>query len=280
MNKEGLMRNDFIAHSAKGTAWKNVKYIKKVMGPNGKMQYFYTMPEYEAFIKKSGGGEKQKSGSPKVSSGGTSADKYIQKSLSSPTPGDSKEEKVKYLRDVIAAGHNKIASTFESEAAKEESSSKKKSGSSSGKSKGASSKTGKGGSGAKSSSGSKEKAAKEKSSASSAKKATTEKKQKEKATANNKPIDLDTLKKVYGKKDEDVNSFNGSAAEFKNDLLSKYDEGDTGYIMAGDKAYKFSVENGQVVLKDYDSDKEVSFDEYLKDVRSFKEFQTNKKSKK
>ena len=91
---------------------------------------------------------------------------------------------------------------------------------------------------------------------------------------------MDTLKKVYGKEDKDVSSFDGSASDFKKDMLSKYDDGSYGYLMAGDKAYKWTIENGDIILKDYDSDKEVSFDEYLKDAKSFKEFNTSKKKTK
>ena len=49
--------------------------------------------------------------------------------------------------------------------------------------------------------------------------------------------------------------------------------------MAGDKAYKWTIDGGQLVIKDFDTDKDVSFDTYLKDVKQFKEFQTNKKKK-
>ena len=61
-----------------------------------------------------------------------------------------------------------------------------------------------------------------------------------------------------------------SASDFKNKMLSKYDEGSFGYLMAGDKAYKWTIEGGQLVIKDFDTDK---------DVKQFKEFQTNKKKK-
>ena len=71
-----------------------------------------------------------------------------------------------------------------------------------------------------------------------------------------------------------------SSSEFKSKMLSKYDEGASGYLMSGDKAYKWSISGGQLILKDFNTDKEVSFDTYLKDSKSFQEFQSNKKKKK
>lgn len=174
--------------------------------------------------------------------------------------------------------------------------SKKKGSGSSSKSSGSSKKSG----GGKSSSGSSKKSsgtAKEKSGSGSSKssaskeaktaKATTTTsavkavtQQKAVATNNSEPITMDTLKKVYGKEDKDISSFAGSAADLKKNMLSKYDEGSFGYLMAGNKAYKWTIENGDIVLKDYDSDKVVSFDTYLKNAKSFKEFSTSKKKTK
>lgn len=62
-------------------------------------------------------------------------------------------------------------------------------------------------------------------------------------------------------------------------MLSKYDEGSFGYLMAGDKAYKWTIEGGKLIIKDFDTDKEVSSKDYLNNVKELKEFQTSKKHK-
>lgn len=58
------MRNDFcsgyLAHSAKGTEWSNHRYIKKIIMPDGEPYYFYTMDQYQAYLKTLSG-ERQRS---------------------------------------------------------------------------------------------------------------------------------------------------------------------------------------------------------------------------
>lgn len=58
------MRNDFcsnyLAHSAKGTEWTNHRYIKKVIMPDGEPYYFYSMEQYQAYLKTLSG-ERQRS---------------------------------------------------------------------------------------------------------------------------------------------------------------------------------------------------------------------------
>ena len=61
------------------------------------------------------------------------------------------------------------------------------------------------------------------------------------------------------------------------DKMKSYDEGSMGYIMAGDKPFKWEKEGNDIVLKDFYTDKVVSIDEYLKEAKSIKEFRTNKK---
>jgi len=279
------MRNDFqegafLAHSAKGTTWKKgTSYIKKIPLGGGKFHYVYSQAELSAMGKKNAGAENVLS------------NKERQKRLSEATKavtvedlakngfkiaGKTSSEKAKNLKSSISKGEKKIQEAL---------SKSKKSGSGSGGSSG--SKKSSGGSGKGSSGSGKEKAAKEKSGAAkkeSKEKASTKEKTSAKETKkkeqNNTPITLDTLKKIYGVKDEDVEKHDMSASEFKSKMLSKYKEGSFGYLMAGGKAYKWTIDGGQLVLKDFDSDKDVSFDTYLKNVKSFEEFQTNKKKKK
>ena len=271
------MRNDFkegafLAHSAKGTTWKKgTSYIKKIPLGGGKFHYVYSQAELSAMGKKNAG------------AANVLSNKERQKRLSEATKavtvedlakngfkvsGKTSSEKAKNLKSSISKGEQKIQEAL---------SKSKKSGSGSGGSSG--SKKSSGGSGKGSSGSGKEKAAKEKSGAAkkSAEKSTKEAKKKEQ---NNAPITLDNLKKIYGAKDEDVTKHDMSASEFKSKMLSKYKEGSFGYLMAGGKAYKWTIDGGQLVLKDFNSDKDVSFDTYLKDVKSFEEFQTNKKKKK
>lgn len=281
------MRNDYcsnyLEHSAKGTSWKNVKYLKKVPLGNGKFYYIYTQKELDAWNKRNSQNansnvlsDKYKAETKKqvLSSGKTLED--LQKEGFT-VKGRTPAEKTANLKKNIKDGEDAIKKALE----KEEESKSKKSKSSGSGSSGKSSKGSSGGSSKKSGSS---KSSKEKSEKSSAKKAATEKataktQTTQKKTENKTPINLDTLKKIYGAKDEDVSTHDMTAPEFKNKMLSKYDEGSFGYLMAGDKAYKWTIEGGQLVIKDFDTDKNVSFDTYLKDVKQFKEFQTNKKKK-
>ena len=274
------MRNDFqegafLAHSAKGTTWKKgTSYIKKIPLGGGKFHYVYSQAELSAMGKKNAG------------AANVLSNKERQKRLSEATKavtvedlakngfkvsGKTSSEKAKNLKSSISKGEKKIQEALS------KSKTKKYGSGSSGGSSG--SKKSSGGSGKGSSGSGKEKAAKEKSGAAkkSAEKSTKESKKKEQ---NNAPITLDNLKKIYGAKDEDVTKHDMSASEFKSKMLSKYKEGSFGYLMAGGKAYKWTIDGGQLVLKDFDSDKDVSFDTYLKNVKSFEEFQTNKKKKK
>lgn len=274
------MRNDFqegafLAHSAKGTTWKNVKYIKKVPLGNGRFYYIYNQSQLNAFNKKNSGAvnvlsNKERQKRLTAATKAVTVEDLARKGFAA--SGKTAAEKVKSLKNNISKGEKKIQDAL----SKSSSSSKKSgsSGSSSSKKSGSGSKGSSGSSGSKRSSSGKEKSASSKKAASEKEKTTTKKKEQ-----NNAPITLDTLKKIYGAKDEDVTTHDMSASDFKNKMLSKYDEGSFGYLMAGDKAYKWTIEGGQLVIKDFDTDKDVSFDTYLKDVKQFKEFQTNKKKK-
>lgn len=281
------MRNDYcsnyLEHSAKGTSWKNVKYLKKVPLGNGKFYYIYTQAQLNAYNKRNSQNANNNVLSDKYKAETKKQILNSSKSLEDlqregfTVKGRTPAEKTANLKKNIKDGEDAIKKALE----KEESKSKKSSGSSG--SSGKSSKGSSGGSSKKSGSSKSSGSSKEKS-ASSAKKAATEKttaktQTTQKKTENKTPINLDTLKKIYGAKDEDVTTHDMSASDFKNKMLSKYDEGSFGYLMAGDKAYKWTIEGGQLVIKDFDTDKDVSFDTYLKDVKQFKEFQTNKKKK-
>lgn len=288
------MRNDFqegafLAHSAKGTSWKNVKYLKKVKLASGKYYYIYTQAQLNAWNKShsiEGNNvlsDKAKADAKKQALSNPPSLEQLQKERFV-VKGNTTAEKKANLEKSITDGEKKINEILEKQKKEKEDSkkNKKSSGSgSSGKSKG----SGKGSSGGSSKKSGAAKEDKEK--ATSAKAASqktaskaTEKKTTEKAAASSAPVTLDTLKKIYGTKDEDVTTHDVSASDFKNEMLSKYKDGSFGYLMAGDKAYKWVVDNGQLVIKDFDTDKDVSFDTYLKDVKQFKEFQTNKNKKK
>lgn len=283
------MRNDYcsnyLEHSAKGTSWKNVKYLKKVPLGSGKFYYIYTQKELDAWNKRNSQNannnvlsDKYKAETKKqVLSSAKSLEDLQREGFT--VKGRTPAEKTANLKKNIKDGEDAIKKALE----KEEESKSKKSKSSGSGSSGKSSK-GSSGSSSKKSGSSKSSGSSKEKSASSTKKAATEKatsktQTTQKKAENKTPINLDTLKKIYGAKDEDVTTHDMSASDFKNKMLSKYDEGSFGYLMAGDKAYKWTIEGGQLVIKDFDTDKDVSFDTYLKDVKQFKEFQTNKKKK-
>ena len=311
---------DYLAHSflAHGKEWSKHKYVAKYKNGN-RYIYFYSQAAYQTFLKRRGAGTNQvpssqigaKNYDPNAPKAGSSKTSSKSTSLSKPSAQNTANVKAALAAKNSTTNANKktaaevtLSDTKDKQDKGKEiaervlnatgtgSKSKKKGSGSSSKSK--SSGSSKKSSGGKSSSGSSKKSsgtAKEKSGnssskssankeAKSAKATTTTTQQKAVATNNSEPITMDTLKKVYGKEDKDISSFAGSAADLKKNMLSKYDEGSFGYLMAGNKAYKWTIENGDIVLKDYDSDKVVSFDTYLKNAKSFKEFSTSKKKTK
>ena len=309
------MRNDFesnyLEHSIlKGFKRKNHKYFERIER-NGRYIYFYTQAAYDAFMRKASGAassiknsltsnskkqtqnkeivsnlqKKNQTGSVKnsLSTGQARVEKLRQNNFAA--PGKTAEEKKKNTEEAIKTGEEKIKEQI-AKSSEDSKSSKKGSGSSSsksssGKSSGKSSKSSSGSK--KGSSSAKEKSSSSKSAAEktkAAQKQTTAKTQEQTKQSNNEKITLDTLKKVYGKKDEDVETHKMTEAEFENKMLSKYEEGSFGYLMAGNKAYKWTIEGGKLILKDYDTEKEVSAKKYLANVKEFKEFQTNKKKTK
>lgn len=271
------MRNDFqegafLAHSAKGTTWKNAKYIKKVPLGNGRFYYIYNQSQLNALGKKNSGAvnvlsNKERQKRLTAATKAVTVEDLARKGFAA--SGKTAAEKVKSLKNNISKGEKKIQDALSKSSKKSGSS-----GSSGSKKSGSGSKGSSGSSGSKKSGSGKEKSASKKA-ASEKKEKTTNKKQRDKT-----PINMDSLKKIYGIKDEEVTTHEMSSSEFKSKMLSKYDEGSFGYLMSGDKAYKWSISGGQFILKDFNTDKEVSFDTYLKDAKSFQEFQTNKKKKK
>lgn len=287
------MRNDFesgyLEHSAKGTSWKNVKYLKKIPLGNNRYYYIYTQAQLNAWNKRHSSEASNVLSNKERDARKTEALKSAPNSLNSiikngmVAKGKTIAEKTANLQKNIADGEAKIQKAL---AAEETKSSKKGSsgGGSSGKSK--SSKGGKSSGGSGSSKASKEKSKKSGSSkekSSSAKKATkktTAKTSQATKKIDNTPITMDTLSKVYGKKKEDIATHKMSATDFKKEMLSKYKDGSFGYLMAGNKAYKWTIQGGNIILRDYNTDKEVSFDKYLKNSKQFEEFQTNNIKKK
>lgn len=290
------MRNDFIEHvlehSAKGTAWKNTKYLKKVPLGNNKFYYIYTQAQLNAWNKRHSGSasnvlsNKEKESRVKTAASGASIETLAKNGFK--VKGSTIQEKTANLNLAIQAGTAKInqvlnkAKKTEEAKTNDNSSSKKSSGGSGGSSKKSSGSKAKGGSSgsskSKGSSASKDKEGKSGSSKATSKSSEV-KKAAEKTTNSAAPITLDALKKIYGKEDKDVTTHTTSPSEFKETMLSKYKDGSYGYLMAGGKAYKWTIDGGKLILKDYDTDKEVSFDDYLKNAKEFKEFQTNTKKK-
>lgn len=82
-----------------------------------------------------------------------------------------------------------------------------------------------------------------------------------------KPFTADSLKKTFGIKDTDVNKHKNTS-----ELVSKiksYDDGSNGYIIAGDKIYKWSKNDGNITFMDYETDKEVTLGSELNNIQEF-----------
>lgn len=307
------MRNDFcsnyLEHSAKGTTWKNAKYVARVKLSFGKYFYFYDQQKYQNYLKKSSGGaanrakaeaELLKEPAKRIVSKSTTSSG----SLTGYSSKTTEEKKAvtsnlinngkavtptitqKATSDKIEAGKTTAQELLERARGKSDSSSKK---SGSGSSKSLSSKSSKSSGTSKSksssskSSGTKEKTTKEKATSS---KQTKEKSSKEttskvttkkdaKLKAEERAFTSDTLKKLYGVKDSDVNKHETTEKMLEN--LRSYKDGAFGYIVSGNTTYKWTKENGKIVFKDFKTDKEVSLPSALNNIE---EFRTDKKNKK
>lgn len=289
------MRNDFcsnyLEHSAKGKTWANHRYVAKVKLPSGKMFYFYDQAKYQNYLKRQGNIKKTTDEtSVSIMKKNSARTSNSLSSYSSKTTAEKKAATQSYINtgkqtvanlsgtassSTVSAGKTKMQELLEKAKAKAtgtSTSSKKGSGSSASSSKSKSSKS----KGSSSKGSSSSKAAKEGKAAST--KAATSKVAKEKtlkeATTKQKvkveerPFTNDALKKLYGVKDTDVNTHSSSKELLDN--LKSYKDGAFGYIMAGDKTYKWTKEGGNIVFKDFKTDKEVTLPNALKDIQEFR----------
>lgn len=298
------MRNDFcsnfLEHSARGTTWKNAKYVAKVKLSSGKYFYFYDVRQYQNYLKRrnqvgSNKAQAELSSQPAKRTISSTQGQSSTKSGSSLNGYSSKttEEKKKVTADYInigktaaatlsskasnetvSSGKTKAQELLERARAKSDSSSKK-SGSSSSSGSSSKSKT----SGSKSNGGSSSKSKTSKESKASSKQA---KEKTVKETANKtktakadsklkveeRPFTADSLKKIYGIKYDQVNKH--ESKEKMLEAMKSYKDGSFGYIMAGNKTYKWTKEDGKIVFKDFDTDKEVSLPSALNDIQEFR----------
>lgn len=312
------MRNDFIsdylAHSAAGKTWSNHRYIAKVKLASGKWFYFYDTKTYQNYLKRQGGGTQKKSQIPEkdygktteqikssltVSSQNTAAVKNQLASKNTTTNANKKTASQVTLSETKdkqavgkAAAQNVLSKsssstddtkTKKSSSSSDKSSSKKSgSSSSSSKSSGSSSKS----KGSSSSSKSKSSSTKEKSSSSG--KSSSSKTTKEESSSSakktsevtHKPLTLDNFKSMFNISDSDVKTHTVTGDELKTEMENEYKDGSFGYLLAGDKTYRWTMDGGEIKLMDFDTGEEVSFEEYFKDATEVKEFRTDNAKKK
>lgn len=288
------MRNDFLAHAN----WKSHRYIEKVKLASGKYKYFYSLAEYQAYLKRNGkseNGTERKEGSaalkdPKQEalnaiSKGTSAIEGLKASNFTASGTDAKSKEAS-LKNSIATGEKKIDEVLNKSSSSKSKSSDSKSSKKSGSSK-SSGKKSKGASSSKSSKSKKE--ASEKTAKSSSSKAAKEKTEKTSSSTSKKKtttksetggkVTLDSIKKMFGISDDKVNTHE-SSTKMISEMESKYEDGAFGYLVSGDNTYKWTKDDGKITITDFNTGKEVSVDEYLKEAKDIKEFRTDKKSKK
>lgn len=269
------MRNDFesnyLAHSAKGTTWKNTKYLKKIMGANGKYIYFYNQAQLDAYNKKTSGSMNVLSNKARENVAKGASDQLFMQKLAQGgmiAPGKTLAQKTKNLNSAISKGSKLIQETLAKQSKKSSKSgsgSSKKSSSIAGKSKGSS------GSSSKSSKAAGSKAA---SSKASKEKSTAEKSTKQETQKQVRAFDsAAAMKLMYGITDDKVNKYTSKDKMLEN--MKKYDDNSYGYLTAKNTTYKWEKTDGKVKLIDMNTDKEISIDEHLKDVSSIQEFRTD-----
>lgn len=272
------MRNDFrehvLEHSAKGTTWKNTKYLKKIMGANGKYIYFYNQAQLDAYNKQTSGSmnvlsNKARENVKKGAMDQVSMQKLAQGGMIA--PGKTLAQKTKNLNSAISKGSKLIQETLakqSSKSSKSGSGSSKKSSSIAGKSKGSS------GSSSKASKASGSKAASSKAAKATKEKSTAEKSTKQETQKQVRSFDsAAAMKLMYGITDDKVNKYTSKDKMLEN--MKKYDDNSYGYLTAKNTTYKWEKTDGQIKLIDMNTDKEISVDEYLKDVSSIQEFRTD-----
>lgn len=284
------MRNDFkegifLMHSAKGKAWANHRYVAKVKLPSGKWFYFYDANAYQNYLKRQGGGDTgqfaKANPNKEMVELAAKNDPNLQNLVKEKSPEKTLEEKTKMMKTNIENGEKKIQELLEN--SKGSKSKKKVKGSGSSKKKEATIKA----KPVRSSKSSKKKDENKKTSKSGKEKKTSNSKEKqtqkkEEAVKNNllntkttnepekitsKPFTADSLKKTFGIKDTDVNKHKNTS-----ELVSKiksYDDGSNGYIIAGDKIYKWSKNDGNITFMDYETDKEVTLGSELNNIQEF-----------
>lgn len=291
------MRNDFkegifLMHSAKGKTWANHRYVAKVKLPSGKWFYFYDANAYQNYLKRQGGGNTgqfaKANPNKEMVELAAKNDPNLQNLVKENSPEKTLEEKTKAMKTNIENGEKKIQELLEN--TKGSKSKKKGKGGGSSKKKEATVKA----KPVRSSKSSKKKDENKKTSKSGKEKKTSNKEKqtqkKEEAVKNNllntkttnesekttsKPFTADSLKKTFGIKDTDVNKHKNTS-----ELVSKiksYDDGSNGYIIAGDKIYKWSKNDGKITFMDYETDKEVTLGSELNNIQ---EFVINGKNKK
>lgn len=302
------MRNDFesnyLAHSARGTTWKNVKYIQKVKGPNGKYIYFYTQQAYDAYMRRFAPEGRNAKANPKelpkeaidkknLISNVKPVVKTIEqkkqetanlivagkKAANAPALGQRAAQlKMKQAAELSTAGKAKadeiIAKAKEGNTEdKKKSGSSKKSGSESSKKSGSSKK--RGSSGKSGGSGSSKKAggsSKEKSGSTKQKKSSKSGQSSSKKTTSTKG-EQPTVVESKGE------THKYSSSKEMLERMKKYEEGSFGYLKAGNTTYKWEKQNGKIILIDTETNEEVSINEYLKDATSIEEYEVKWKSK-
>lgn len=272
------MRNDFrehvLEHSAKGTTWKNTKYLKKIMGANGKYIYFYSQAELDAYNKKTSGSINVMSNKARENVAKGAMDQLSMQKLAQGgmiAPGKTLAQKTKNLNSAISKGSKLIQETLAKQSKKSSKSgsgSSKKSSSIAGKSKGSS------GSSSKSSKAAGSKAASSKVAKATKEKSTAEKSTKQETQKQVRAFDsAAAMKLMYGITDDKVNKYTSKEKMLEN--MKKYDDNSYGYLTAKNTTYKWEKTDGQIKLIDMNTDKEISADEYLKDVSSIQEFRTD-----
>lgn len=283
------MRNDFcsnyLEHSAKGKTWANHRYVAKVKLQSGKWFYFYDANAYQNYLKRQGGGDTGRfaKANPNKEMVELAAknDPNLQNLVKENSSEKTLEEKTKAMKSNIENGEKKIQEILEN--TKGSKSKKKGKGGGSSKKKEATNKA----KSARSSKSSKKKDKNKKTSKSGKEKKTSNSKEKqtqkkEGAVKSNllntkttnepkkiisKPFTADSLKKIFGIKDTDVNKHKNTS-----ELVSKiksYDDGSNGYIVAGDKIYKWSKNDGNITFMDYETDKEVTLGSELNNIQEF-----------
>lgn len=272
------MRNDFrehvLEHSAKGTTWKNTKYLKKIMGANGKYIYFYTQAQLDAYNKQTSGSMNVLSNKARENVKKGAMDQVpIQKLAQGGmiAPGKTLAQKTKNLNSAISKGSKLIQETLAKQSKKSSKSgsgSSKKSTSIAGKSKGSS------GSSSKASKAAGSKAASSKAAKATKEKSTAEKSTKQETQKQVRAFDsAAAMKLMYGITDDKVNKYTSKDKMLEN--MKKYDDNSYGYLTAKNTTYKWEKTDGKIKLIDMNTDKEISADEYLKDVSSIQEFRTD-----